>query len=174
MGGEGTLRTEGQFVGASTMMGARLGLAMWAILLASALPAAAQEMKPPQAPPPSARSGQDEDPRAKAVREAYEEQLRRERLEVTIKVRSATVDQIVEEFRRQTGWNIVLDRKNIPDDYRIDEFIVEKEPARRAFEAFATKAELFRAVMERTQGGRASASATARRPRTPPGAASRE
>jgi type IV pilus assembly protein PilQ len=123
------------------MMGARLWLAMWAVV-GAALPAAAQEMKPPAAAAQQPKAGQDEDPRAKAVREAYEEQLRRERLEVTIKVRGATVDQIVEEFRRQTGWNIVVDRKNIPDEYRIDEFIVEKEPARRAFEAFAAKAEL--------------------------------
>jgi type IV pilus assembly protein PilQ len=85
---------------------------------------------------------QAEDPKARAIREAYEEQLRRDRQEVTINVKNATVDQVVDEFRRQTGWNIVIDKKNIPEDYRIDEFRVEKEKARAALDAFVEKAEI--------------------------------
>jgi type IV pilus assembly protein PilQ len=119
------------------MNGVRVCVTMLAVLFGAAA-VRAQDQKPP-APPPS---GGDQDPRARAVREAYEEQLRRERQEVTIKVRNASVDQIVDEFRRQTQWNIVVDRRNIPDDYRVDEFIVEAEAARKALEAFAAKAEL--------------------------------
>jgi type IV pilus assembly protein PilQ len=95
-----------------------------------------QDMKPKQ---PDAQA---EDPKAKAIREAYEEQLRRDRQEVTINVKNATVGQIVDEFRRQTGWNIVVDYKNIPEDYRIDEFRIDKEKAKAALDAFVTKAEL--------------------------------
>jgi type IV pilus assembly protein PilQ len=108
------------------------------LVLAVGARAWAQDMKPGQAKP----DAQGEDPKAKAIREAYEEQLRRDRQEVTINARNATVTQIVEEFRRQTGWNIVVDYKNIPEDYRIDEFRVEKEKAREALDAFVTKAEL--------------------------------
>lgn len=121
------------------MIGPRLSLAVVAAL-ALAAPARAQQQPPPPAGGES--QAQEMDPRAKAIREAYEERLRRERQQVTLRVRNATVAQIVEEFRRQTGWNIVVDYRNIPDDYRVDEFIVENEPARRALEAFALKAEL--------------------------------
>ncbi|HXG60200.1 MAG TPA: secretin N-terminal domain-containing protein [Planctomycetota bacterium] len=123
------------------MIGVRLSLAVFAASALTAAPARAQQ-EPPPAPPAGGAGAQEMDPRAKAIREAYEERLRRERQQVTIRVRNATVGQIVEEFRRQTGWNIVVDYRNIPDDYRVDEFIVENEPARRALEAFAAKAEL--------------------------------
>ncbi len=119
------------------MNGARIWTTMLAMLVGAAA-VRAQDVKPGQQPPPAS----DQDPRARAVREAYEEQLRKDRQEVTIKVRNATVDQVVDEFRRQTQWNIVVNRQNIPDDYRVDEFIVEAEPARKALEAFAAKAEL--------------------------------
>jgi type II secretory pathway component GspD/PulD (secretin) len=104
------------------------------LVVALAARAWGQDMKP--------KSDQGEDPKAKAIREAYEEQLRRDRQEVTINVKNATVNQIVEEFRRQTGWNIVVDYKNIPEDYRIDEFRVEKQKAKGALDAFVNKAEL--------------------------------
>jgi hypothetical protein len=77
-----------------------------------------------------------EDPKARAIREAYEEQLRRDRQEVTINAKNATVNQVVEEFRRQTGWNIIVDHKSIPSDYRVDEMRVAKEDARAALDAF--------------------------------------
>ncbi|MBI3857664.1 MAG: hypothetical protein HY293_18435, partial [Planctomycetes bacterium] len=51
----------------------------------------------------------DEDPRAKAIREAYEEQLRRDRQEVTINLRKDAGGEVVNEFRRQSGWNFTLD-----------------------------------------------------------------
>ena len=119
------------------MKGARVWITMFAFIAAASAVRAQDATKPPAPAGP-----QDQDPRARAVREAYEEQLRRDRQEVTIKVRNASVDQIVDEFRRQTQWNIVVDRRNIPDDFRVDEFIVEAEPARKALEAFAAKAEL--------------------------------
>jgi type IV pilus assembly protein PilQ len=111
---------------------------MTLLALSAAARVWAQDMKPLQSRPES----QAEDPKAKAIREAYEEQLRRDRQEVTINVKNATVDQVVDEFRRQTGWNIVIDKKNIPEDYRIDELRVEKERATAALDAFVSKAEL--------------------------------
>ncbi len=120
------------------MKGARVVLSM---LIAAAFGFAAWGQEP-AGPAKPAQAAPDEDPRAKAIREAYEEQLRRERQEVTMTERNASVAQIVEQFRRQTGWNIVVDYKNIDDTYRIDEFIVVREQARKALEAFATKAEL--------------------------------
>lgn len=119
------------------MKGARVCLTTLVALIFAAR-AWGQEMKPAQTAP----DAQAEDPKAKAMREAYEEQLRRDRQEVTLNFRNATVDQIVDEFRRQTGWNIVIDKKNIPDDFRVDEFRVEKEKAFAALQAFAAKAEL--------------------------------
>lgn len=119
------------------MNGARVWLTLFALALGASA-AWTQETNPA----PAKADGQAEDPKAKAVRLAYEEQLQRERKEVTIKVRNATVDQVVDEFRRQTGRNIVVDKKNIPEDFRIDEFIVEKELVRSALDAFVAKAEL--------------------------------
>jgi type IV pilus assembly protein PilQ len=121
------------------MRGARLLLATFTALTLG-IHAWGQD---PAAPAKAAPQGAvDEDPKAKAIREAYEEQLRRERQEVTMTHRNASVPQIVDDFRRQTGWNIVVDYRNIPEDYRIDEFIVVKETARKALEAFAKKGEL--------------------------------
>src|SRR6185436_14518004 len=68
--------------------------------------------------------------------------LRRDRQEVTINIKNGTIDQVVDEFRRQTGWNVVIDKKNIPEDFRIDEFRVDKEKAKAALDAFASKSEL--------------------------------
>jgi type IV pilus assembly protein PilQ len=119
------------------MKGARVCLTMLTALVCAS-PVLAQEMKPAQTKP----DAQAEDAKAKAIREAYEEQLRRERQEVTIVQHNASVDQIVEDFRRQTGWNIVIDKKNIPDDFRVDDLRIEKEKAKSALTAFAEKAEL--------------------------------
>ncbi len=127
------------------MKGARVCLTLLAILVCAA-PVLAQEMKPAQAKPDT----QAEDPKAKIIREAYEEQLRRERQEVTIVQHNATIDQIVEDFRRQTGWNIVVDKKNIPEDYRVDDLRIEKEKARDALAAFVSKAELSMEEVSRT------------------------
>jgi hypothetical protein len=127
------------------MKGARFCLTMLAVVVCGA-PVLAQEMKPAQSKPDT----QAEDPRAKAIREAYEEQLRRERQEVTIVQHNATIDQIVEDFRRQTGWNIVVDKKNIPEDYRVDDLRIEKEKARDALAAFVAKAELSMEEVSRT------------------------
>jgi type IV pilus assembly protein PilQ len=120
------------------MNGVRLCLMMIPVFAFAAL-SWGQDVKPSQ---PAKQDAQAEDPNAKAIRETYEEQLRRDRQEVTLRRRNATVDEIVQDFRVQTGWNIVLDKKNIPEDYRIDEFIVDKERARAALNAFVKKAEL--------------------------------
>ncbi len=122
------------------MRGARLVLT-WSVAVIGVAVAWGQEPTPPQ-PQPAPAGGQEMDPRAKAIRDQLEEQIRRERQQVTIKVRNARIAQIVEEFRRQTGWNLVVDYRNIPDDFLIDEFIVENEPARRALDLFSMKAEL--------------------------------
>jgi hypothetical protein len=88
----------------------------------------AQESKSPAAQQPVSGGGQEMDPRARAVKEAYEDQIRRERLQVTISKRNVKIAEIVDEFRRQIGWNIVVDYKNIPDDFLVAEFRVENEP----------------------------------------------
>jgi len=118
------------------MIGARVLLTTLVAFALGAL-VSAQEPKAPSAP-----GGQDMDPRAKAIKEAYDEQVRRDRQLVTIKKRGVKIAEIVDEFRKQVGWNIVVDYKNIPDDFLIDEFIVENEPARKALESFARKGEL--------------------------------
>src|SRR5258706_7595450 len=112
------------------MIGARVLMTLLA--LAFSAQAWGQDMK----------ASQGEDPKAKAIREAYEAELRRDRQEVTVNIKTGTIDQVVDEFRRQTGWNIVIDKKNIPEDFRVDEFRVDKEKAKAALDAFASKAEL--------------------------------
>ncbi len=54
----------------------------------------------------------DVDPKARAIREAYEGQLQRDKQGVTIQTRNGEVDKIVDDFRRQSGWNIVVDPGN--------------------------------------------------------------
>ncbi len=83
-----------------------------------------------------------EDPRARAIREAYEEQLRRDRQLVVMNYRNTPVDVIIEDFRRQSGLNIDVDRRNFPDPFVVDEFKVSNEPVMKALQAFADKAEL--------------------------------
>lgn len=121
------------------MNGARFLLAF---LLAPSAALLAQDPKP--APPPArpAVGGQDEDPTARTVRETQDEQLRRERKVVTIRIKNGTIKEVVDEFRKQTPWNIVVDMRNIPEDYRVDELQMVDEPARKALEEFAHKAEL--------------------------------
>ncbi len=109
------------------------------------VPSAALLAQDPKPAPPQARpavGGQEEDPTARTVRETQEEQLRRERKVVNLNLRNATIKEVVEVFRKQTPWNLVVDMRNIPEDYKIDELILSDEPARKALEAFAHKAEL--------------------------------
>jgi type IV pilus assembly protein PilQ len=122
---------ETRLSGASTMRGARLWLAL---LLGLSAPLRAQEVAPP--------GSTQEDPRARAIREAYEEQLRRERQVVSMDFKNAPVDQIIEEFRRQGGINIDVDRRNFPEPFVIDEFKVVNEPLMRALQAFSDKSEI--------------------------------
>lgn len=115
------------------------GACVTLLILALAGRTQAQEGKAPAAAP---GVDQSEDAKAKALREAYEEQLRRERQLVTIKARNARVQDVVEMFRAQAGVNILLDTRNFPDDFRVDEFVVDNESFRKALEGFAAKAEL--------------------------------
>ena len=59
-------------------------------------------------PKPRTKAPVAEDSRAQAVREAYEEQLRRDRQAVTIKARNGALDATIDEFSRQTGWNMIV------------------------------------------------------------------
>lgn len=88
------------------------------------------------------------------AQESAEDQIRRRMLEeiakrtqdgekpVTIDLKDATIEQVLDEFRKQTGISIDLDPRNIPDDYRIKVFKVEKVPFREALDAFLAKADL--------------------------------
>ncbi|MHC4605481.1 MAG: type II secretion system protein GspD [Planctomycetota bacterium] len=81
-----------------------------------------------------------------ALQQAMEEELRariqRDDWLVTMEFRDATVQEIVEEFRRQVRVSIVVDSKNVPEEFRVDEFIVKEVPFREAFGAFLEKSEM--------------------------------
>lgn len=113
------------------MRGARLWLAL---LLGLSAHLRAQEA--------TSMGSTQEDPRARAIREAYEEQLRRERQVVSMDFKNAPVDQVIEEFRRQGGINIDVDRRNFPEPFVVGEFKVVNEPLMRALQAFADKTEI--------------------------------
>lgn len=86
--------------------------------------------------------------------ESAEDRIRRQMLEeltkraqageklVTIDVKDATIEQVVEEFRKQAGTSIDVDYRNIPEEFRIKAFKVTKVPFREAFDAFLAKADL--------------------------------
>jgi type IV pilus assembly protein PilQ len=111
-------------------------------VLAAPPGARGQDPKAPAQPAPQAGQPVQEDPAARVIRETYEERIRRERQLVTIKARGVRVEQVVEDFRRESGVNIVVDTRNFPENFAVDEFIVENEPFRKALEAFASKMEL--------------------------------
>ena len=126
-----------------------------ALMLAAVTTWAAQDTPPPPAqdPPPK----QDPKPAPQDKKPVTPEEAAREQLErnlratlqgvdvkVTMEFRNARVQEIVEEFRRQVrGINFIADLKNVPEEFRIDEFIVRSEPWRSAWAAFLTKAELY-------------------------------
>lgn len=113
------------------MRGARLCLVFLGALSARLL---AQDAAPAGAA--------QEDPRARAIREDYERQLLREQQVVTMDHRNAPVDLVIEDFRRQSGLNIDVDRRNFPEPFVVDEFKVTREPLMKALQAFADKTEL--------------------------------
>lgn len=90
----------------------------------------------------------------KKDQESAEDRIRRQMLEeltkraqageklVTIDVKDATIEQVVDEFRKQTGMNFDVDYRNIPDDYKIKTFKLSKVPFREALDAFLAKADL--------------------------------
>ena len=129
-----------------------------ALLFAAITTTAAQETPP--APPPAAQEPAKQDPPKQEAPEEKKpvspEEAAREQLErnlratlqgvdvrVSMEFRNARVEEIVEEFRRQVRTiNFIADLKNVPEEFRIDEFIVRNEGWRSALNAFVTKAEL--------------------------------
>ena len=118
------------------MRGARIVVVTSTLVLLSSAWAGAQQPKKPGSAPAQATI-QDEDPQAKSIREQYEAQMRRERRLVSISVRNATPQEVIEEFRIQTELNFVFDPRNFPEDYRIEEFVLKNVQVRRALEEFA-------------------------------------
>ncbi len=125
-----------------------------AFALAAITTSAAQETPPPP-PPPATPPVAQEPPKPdrkpmtpeEAAREALERNLRASLqgldVKVTMEYRNARVEEIIEDFRRQVRTiNFIADLKNVPEEFRIDEFIVRNEPWRSALNAFADKAEL--------------------------------
>ncbi len=88
------------------------------------------------------------------AQEGAEDRIRRQMLEeiakraqdgekpVTLDLKDATIEQVLDEFRKQTGISIDLDPRNIPDDFRVKVFKVDKVPFREALDAFLAKADL--------------------------------
>jgi HEAT repeat protein len=101
-----------------------------------------------------------EDPKAREIREAYEEQLRRDKQEVTINAKNASVKQIVDEYRRQTGWNMVVDFKKIPEDYRIEERRITQETDKADFDVWPSNSLDFVALPTVGGDGRSAGDAT--------------
>ena len=119
-----------------------------ALLFASAT-TWAQETPPQPPPPPQDPPKQERKPMTpeEAARESLERNLRAALqgldVRVTMDFRNARVEEIVEEFRRQVRTiNFVIDLKNVPEEFRIDDFVVRNEPWRTALKVFAEKAEL--------------------------------
>ena len=127
-----------------------------ALLLAAGVTVAAQDQPPPppqeppkQDAPKQDASKQDRKPMTpeEAARDALEKNLKASLqgldVRVTMEFRNARVEEIIEEFRRQVRTiNFGTDLKNVPEEFRVDEFIVRNEPWRSALEHFAMKAEL--------------------------------
>src|SRR5688572_24439626 len=121
-----------------------------ALVLATVTTTAAQETPP--APPPPAQDPPKQDRKPvmspeEAARDQLEKNLRATLqgldVRVTMDFRNARVEEIIEEFRRQVRTiNFGTDLKNIPEEFRIDEFVVRNEPWRSALNHFADKAEL--------------------------------
>jgi type II secretory pathway component GspD/PulD (secretin) len=120
------------------------------LLLAAATTTAAQET-PPAPTPPAPQEPPKQDRKSSTPEEMVREQLERNLratlqgldVRVTMEYRNARVEEIIEEFRRQVRTiNFVTDLKNVPEEFRIDEFIVRNEPWRSALNVFAEKAEL--------------------------------
>ncbi len=122
------------------MKGARKLSVVAALLAAMAAPAFAQAdpAKPgqdkPQTPDEIAR---------RQIEENYRALLAGADVKVSMDFRTAKVQEIVAEFRRQVrNMNFDLVATNIPEEYRVEEFVVRGEHWRSALEAFAKKAEL--------------------------------
>jgi type II secretory pathway component GspD/PulD (secretin) len=123
-----------------------------AILLAAITTVAAQDTPPAPPPtPPQEQPAKQDAPKPQSPEEAAREQLEKNLratlqgvdVRVTMEFRNARVEEVVDEFRRQVRTiNFIADLKNVPEEFRIDEFIVRNEPWRSALNAFITKAEL--------------------------------
>lgn len=112
-------------------------VAVAALLLPALLRAQETPVQPPAAPPAGSQ-----DALTRAQEEELRARLQRDNWLITIERRGATVQEIVDEFRRQIRVSIVLDATNIPEEFRIDEFVVREVPFRAAFTAFLDRAGL--------------------------------
>ncbi|MBI4565924.1 MAG: hypothetical protein HY716_14645, partial [Planctomycetes bacterium] len=93
-----------------------------------------QEPKGPVTPEEAARE---------QIEKNYRAVLAGQDVKVTMEFRNARVQDVIEEFRRQVRViNFIVDLRNVPEEYRVDEFIVRNEPWRSALNAFVQKAEL--------------------------------
>jgi len=116
---------------------------IWSFVVAAALGQAfaqdpAQPPKPPEQPAPPKQEGPSKED---LLRQLTYAQLR-ERQRIWIEAQDAKVEDIVEEFRKQSGIDILLDASNIPPGFKIRQFIVRNAPFREAFDHFLKMAEL--------------------------------
>jgi len=122
------------------MKSARTLLFLGAALALAILPALGQDMKggAPQQDPTKQPTA--DDLKREAMQKGLEAALKGTDVTVSIQLRNATVQEGVEQFRRQVARvAFIFDYINYPDDYRIDEFIVKDMPWREAFDAFLAK-----------------------------------
>jgi type II secretory pathway component GspD/PulD (secretin) len=89
-----------------------------------------------------------EELRQKAEVEALEAKIRRDEGRITIVMANCTVQQVLEEFRKQINISLVADTRNVPDDFRIPEFKVINVPFREAFNHFLKMSQMV--VVEET------------------------
>lgn len=82
---------------------------------------------------------QDNSAQEKSVKEqieALQAKMDREGILITIEKKNATVQEIVDEFRRQAGINIIVDMTRVPDDFRIKDFVLKNVAFKEAFAHF--------------------------------------
>jgi type II secretory pathway component GspD/PulD (secretin) len=114
-----------------------MALFLAAVLATATLPARGQDKQDPK------ESRTAEEMRREALQKGLEAQLKGDQIRVTIVLKNATVQEGVDQFRRQvSGQNFVGNYDNFPEEYRIDEFIVKDMPWRDAFDAFLAKTQM--------------------------------
>lgn len=82
---------------------------------------------------------QDSGAQEKSVKEqieALQAKMDREGTPITIDKKNATVQEIVDEFRKQAGVNIIVDLTRVPDDFRVKDFVLKNVAFKEAFTHF--------------------------------------